>query len=172
MSKQDSHFFNIFGVVLGILIAITIVLFGVARAVGGSLQRENVYTDSQYVAAVDDRIAPPVRVAIAGQDNSALAIVEKSDAGAGAALPIPADGIETYEVACKTCHGQGIGGAPKADDSAAWGPRLAQGKDILYRHAIEGYTGSAGVMPAKGGRADLPDDLIRQAVDHMASLAR
>lgn len=172
MSKQDSHFFNVFGLVLGILIAISIVLFGVARAIGGGLQRESVYTDPQYVASVGERIARPARVAIAGQDNSALAIVEKSASGSGAALPIPADGAETYEVACKTCHGQGIGGAPKADDTAAWAPRLAQGKDTLYKHAIEGYTGSAGVMPAKGGRADLPDELIREAVDYMAELSR
>ena len=41
----------------------------------------------------------------------------------------------------------------KAGDKAAWGPRIAKGKDVLYEHAIKGFQGSAGVMPAKGGRA-------------------
>jgi cytochrome c5 len=27
-------------------------------------------------------------------------------------------------------------------------------------------------MPAKGGRADLPDDLVKQGVDYMVSLAQ
>ena len=49
-------------------------------------------------------------------------------------------------------------------------PRIAQGKDTLYKHAIEGFNGKTGVMPAKGGRADWPDDLIKQAVDHMVEL--
>ena len=35
---------------------------------------------------------------------------------------------------------------------------------------IEGYNGKTGVMPAKGGRADWPDDLVKQAVDHMVEL--
>ena len=56
-------------------------------------------------------------------------------------------------------------GAPKVGDKGAWGPRIAQGKDTLYNHAIHGFNGKTGVMPAKGGRADWPDDLIKQAVD-------
>ena len=45
----------------------------------------------------------------------------------------------------------GIAGAPKVGDKAAWGPRIAQGKETLYNHAIQGFTGKTGVMPAKGG---------------------
>ena len=41
----------------------------------------------------------------------------------------------------------------------------------LYQHALAGYNGKSGAMPAKGGRADLPDDLIKQGVDYMVSLA-
>jgi cytochrome c5 len=84
----------------------------------------------------------------------------------------PKDGRELYETACKACHGAGLAGAPKAGDRAAWGPRLAQGKATLYEHALKGYTGKAGVMPAKGARTDLSDDLVKQGVDYLASLAQ
>ena len=87
-------------------------------------------------------------------------------------MAVPKDGHELYETACKACHGAGLAGAPKAGDRAAWGPRLAQGKAALYEHAIKGYTGKTGVMPAKGARTDLSDDLIKQGVDYLASLAR
>jgi cytochrome c5 len=80
------------------------------------------------------------------------------------------DGPATYAAVCAACHTAGIAGAPKTGDKAAWAPRLAQGKDTLYQHAIQGYNGKAGVMPAKGGRADLTDELVQQAVDYMTSL--
>ena len=47
---------------------------------------------------------------------------------------------------------------------------MAQGKATLYQHALAGYKGQAGYMPARGGRADLTDALVQQAVDHMLSL--
>ena len=56
-------------------------------------------------------------------------------------------------------------------DGAAWEARIAQGADVLYTHAIEGFTGDAGFMPAKGARMDLSDDEVRAAVDYMVSEA-
>ena len=41
--------------------------------------------------------------------------------------------------------------------------------DVLKDHAINGYTGSAGYMPAKGGRVDLSDDEVAAAVDYMVA---
>ncbi len=67
------------------------------------------------------------------------------------------------------CHGPGIAGAPKLGDKADWGPRIAKGKDTLYKHAIEGFTGSKGVMPPKGGATTLSDDEVKTAVDYMVS---
>jgi len=107
-------------------------------------------------------------VAVAGQDNSALKI--ESTGPAPAASAIPKDGIVAYETACQACHGAGIAGAPKVGDKAAWGPRIAQGKETLYKHALGGFNGKSGVMPPKGGRADWPDDIIKQAVDHIVEL--
>jgi cytochrome c5 len=92
-------------------------------------------------------------------------------ASAGTAVAVSyKDGTEVYENVCKACHGAGIAGAPKSGDKAAWGPRVAKGKATLYEHAVKGFTGTAGIMPAKGGRTDLSDDLIHQAVDHLIGL--
>ncbi len=167
MSKQDSHFFNNFSLVLGILFAVTLGLFAFARHVGEEHQLAQVTTDPRYVSGVEDRLRPVGSVAVAGQDNSALAI---QSTGPDIEVTLPVDGTAAYDTGCVICHGVGIAGAPKVGDKAAWGPRIAQGKATLYKHAIEGFNGKAGVMPAKGGQASWPDDLIKQAVDHIVDL--
>ena len=165
MSAQDSKFFNIFSLVLGILIIITLILFALARVVGENTQRAHVKSEPKYVAAVESHLTS-ARVAIAGQDNSALTI--RAAGGVQTpALALPTDGPSVYATVCGACHTNGIGGAPRTGDRGAWASRIAQGKPTLYQHSIEGYQGSAGVMPARGGRADLTDDLVKAAVDHM-----
>jgi cytochrome c5 len=171
VSKQDTHFFNIFSVVLGLLVVFALIIFAFARHVGYRHQFTAMQSDAMVVGAIEARTAVPSRVAVAGQDNSAMEIRPVvAAAAAGPALAVPADGNELYEVACKACHGVGLAGAPKVGDAAAWGPRIAKGRAQLYEHAIKGFTGTAGVMPAKGGRTDLPDDLIKAAVDQMLSM--
>ena len=77
-------------------------------------------------------------------------------------------GKSVYGKTCALCHSAGVAGAPKPGDKDDWGPRIAQGKDTLYKHAIEGYTGAKGMMPARGGSASLSDDEVKAAVDFMA----
>jgi cytochrome c5 len=170
VSKQDTHFFNVFTLVIGLLVAIALALFAFARVVASKTQDKQMLVESHYLKGVEEHVAPFARVAVAGQDNSALKIEAPASAPAGPAMPKSGD--ELYEQACKACHGAGIGGAPKAGDVAAWSPRLSKGKDILYDHAIHGYTGTAGMMPAKGGRVDVSDDLVKQAVDHIVGMAK
>ena len=172
MSNQDTHFFNTFSLVIGILVAVAIMLFALARVVASETQEKQMLVEAQYVKGVDERLQPFARIAVAGQDNSALAIKAASTAPAGAGLAMPKDGNELFEQACKACHGPGLAGAPKAGDHAAWGPRIAKGKDVLYDHALKGFTGTAGMMPAKGGRVDVPDDIVKQAVDHMVEMGK
>jgi cytochrome c5 len=83
-----------------------------------------------------------------------------------------ADGKATYDTACFACHATGAAGAPKFADKAAWAPRIAQGMDVLHDHAIKGYQGKTGFMPAKGGRADLSDDVVKAAVEYMVNAAK
>ena len=92
--------------------------------------------------------------------------------GAAADATAAVDGEAVFKKACITCHGAGIAGAPKLGDAADWGPRAAQGDALLLEHALKGFTGKAGVMLPKGGRADLGDDLIKQGVDYLVSQAQ
>jgi cytochrome c5 len=80
-----------------------------------------------------------------------------------------ADGKKVYESSCAACHMPGVAGAPKTGDKAAWKDRIAQGNDMLYTHAIKGYQGKAGMMPAKGGFPNLSDAEVKEAVDFMVA---
>ena len=52
---------------------------------------------------------------------------------------------------------------------AEWGARIAQGADTLHKHAIEGFQGNAGMMPARGGNPSLSDEQVIAAVDWMVA---
>lgn len=99
-----------------------------------------------------------------------------ASAPAPAPTPAPAPAVAQnsagegiYKKVCAMCHAAGVAGAPKPGDKADWGPRIAQGKDTLYKHALEGFTGQKGMMPARGGAATLTDDEVKSAVDHMVA---
>jgi cytochrome c5 len=77
-------------------------------------------------------------------------------------------GKSVYTSKCVACHGSGAAGAPKLDDSS-WAARKAQGMDVLLDHAIKGYQGPKGYMPAKGGFAALSDEEVTAAVAYMLS---
>lgn len=82
------------------------------------------------------------------------------------------DGKRIFGNVCSMCHAAGVAGAPKPGDKADWGPRIAQGKDVLYKHALEGFTGAKGMMPARGGSTTLKDEEVKAAVDYMVSLSQ
>ena len=58
-------------------------------------------------------------------------------------------------------------GAPKPGDKAAWAARIPQGLDVITKKSIAGFTGKAGMMPAKGGNAALTDEQVGSAVAYM-----
>jgi cytochrome c5 len=174
VSKQDTHFFNVFSMVIGLLVAVAIALFALARIVASQTQDKQVFEDASYVKNVEERLSPFAKVAVAGQDNAALAIKPEPAASAAQAgsAEMPKTGEALFQQTCSACHGAGIAGAPKAGDKAAWAPRIQKGLPTLYEHAEKGFQGSSGVMPAKGGRPDAPDDLVKQAVDYMVGMAK
>jgi cytochrome c5 len=175
-ASHDRHFFDTFMLVLGVLIAIAIALWILARVVAGRTQDVHVRNDPEMQQRIEARIEPFARVAVAGQDNSALAAPAASQtpepAAAQTAAAADMSGEQVYNMACIACHGQGIGGAPKIGDAGAWAPRIAKGMDTLHQHSIEGFQGSAGYMPPKGGRVDLSDDAVMAAVDYMVEASR
>jgi cytochrome c5 len=172
VSKQDTHFVNTFSMVIGLLVLVAIGIIVLARVVSAHTQETDVIEQRDFATSVASRIEPLSQEAMVGQDNTALAIKPDSPAGTGVVLPIPKDGTQVYDQVCSACHGLGIAGAPKAGDVAAWGPRIAKGKTVLYDHALHGFSGQAGTMPAKGNRLDIPDALIEEGVDHMISMAK
>jgi len=77
-------------------------------------------------------------------------------------------GEQVYNNVCIACHSPpGVGGAPALGDHEAWGPRRAQGIEILNDHALNGFSGKVGVMPKKGERLDLTDEETIRAVAYM-----
>ena len=138
--------------------------------------------------AIAQRIAPVTTLALDASKGAASTLTPVAAAPTAMAAPVVATTIPAPAAAgaaasaggesvynksgCVACHGTGIAGAPKTGDKAAWFPRIAQGKPTLYDHAIRGFQGKAGVMPAKGGNAALADADVKSAVDYMVSLAK
>lgn len=100
----------------------------------------------------------------------APAAAAAAPAPAPAAAPVAENelGKSVFGKTCAMCHAAGVAGAPKPGDKADWGPRIAQGKETLYKHAIEGFTGAKGMMPPRGGGTSLTDADVKAAVDYMA----
>ena len=81
-------------------------------------------------------------------------------------------GAKVYSTACVVCHNSGVGGAPILINNVAdWQKRASQGVDVVVGHAIDGYSGEKGMMPAKGGQMHLSDEEVRAAVMHMLTTA-
>lgn len=113
-----------------------------------------------------------------GQTSAATPATETPHASTAAATVPNAgaapgtNGADVYNKTCALCHGTGAGGAPMFGVRSDWEARIAQGPQTLYRHAIEGFTGEKGVMPAKGANASLSDEEVKAAVDYMQTQAR
>jgi cytochrome c5 len=114
-------------------------------------------------AKVTERVTPSAKVCVEGDACASGAPV------AAAAAPAAARSAdEIYNTVCAACHGTGAAGAPKTGDAAAWGPRIAQGKDTLYKHALGGFN----MMPPKGTCGNCSDDEIKSVVDLLVSKAQ
>ncbi|MHB1293125.1 MAG: c-type cytochrome [Sulfuricella sp.] len=143
---------------VGALIPVLIVAFLLFKLVMG-IQATHIGGEDAKTAAEEivQRLKPVGEVAIGEAKPDAGGVV---------------DGKKVYEGLCQACHGTGAAGAPKAGDKGAWGPRIAQGKDTLFKNAIGGFTGKSGTMPAKGGNAALSDDEVKAAVEHLIGMVK
>jgi cytochrome c5 len=108
------------------------------------------------------------RIAAIGKISVAVAMEESSsDDVAPVEVAAAVDGKQVYDAGCVACHGAGIAGAPRVGDIASWADRIVQGMETMVNHAVNGFQGSKGMMPAKGGNPSLSDDEIRAAVKYM-----
>lgn len=106
------------------------------------------------------------------KENSETSHADDSVPSTEESEPVMSAGKSVYDSACKVCHSSGLAGAPIPGDTAAWETRMKQGIAVLYSHALEGYQGEEGVMPAKGGQVHLEDEAVTEAVDYMVEQSR
>ena len=105
-------------------------------------------SDGRTDAAVANRLAPVGKVNIKDLSNPAAMKT----------------GEQVFTAQCSACHAEGLAGAPKLGDAAAWGPRVAQGYEVLLNSALKGKN----AMGAQGG-GDFSELEIGRAVVYMAN---
>lgn len=166
MRNYDLEFLKKFSLVIGFLVLVSLGLI-----VGAYYVHQQLPAAPNPAAAQQtrERIAP-VGAVYAGSTGAAAQAAAQAAAAQQAASQVAyggtMDGSVIYNQLCTGCHTSGAGGAPTLT-AAGMGARVSKGKDLLYQHAIEGFTGTAGVMPAKGGNPALSDDQVRATVDWM-----
>ena len=122
------------------------------------------------VEAVADKAGDAAEAVADKAGDAAEAVADKAEEAVEAVKAALGDvdkGKEIYDTKCMACHMTGVTGAPKMDEKERWATIAAQGLDVLYDHAIKGFTGKQGNMPAKGGFTDLSDDDMKNAVSYM-----
>ncbi|TBR09716.1 MAG: cytochrome c5 family protein [Lysobacter sp.] len=166
MRNYDLVFLKKFSMLIVFLVAVMLSLILAALYLNGKLPHER---DPAMARLTEERIAPAGAV-YAGQTGAAQQAAASAAAAAAAASQVAyggtKDGSVIFGQLCSGCHGSGAGGAPMLT-RAAWAARIAKGADTLHKHAIEGYQGTAGVMPAKGGNPSLTDEQVIATVDWM-----
>ncbi len=122
------------------------------------------------VAAASEPVTEPAAVPQSATDEAAAGEAEAAAAPAGepATAAVAASGrsgADVFNASCALCHASGLAGAPKPGDAAAWGARLAQGKETVLKHAINGLN----AMPPKGACAACSEQELQAAIDHMTA---
>ena len=167
MRNHDLVFLKHFSMIIAFLVAVTAGLILFAHHLSGVLPAE---VSPDAAKRTEARIAPTGAV-YAGATGAAQQAAAAAAAVAAAASQVAyggtTDGAVIYQNLCGACHTNGVGMAPTLDH-AHWDARIAQGKDTLYKHAIEGFSGpDGGVMPPKGGNPALTEEQMHATVDWM-----
>lgn len=170
--SRDQKFFDMYSLVIGILVAFALAILVLSMKMSDLTQGVYTHDTAEKQAGINERIRPFGQVYLPGEEQEAAApTVEVAEEPA----PVAAarTGPQVYNLACNMCHGNGVGGAPIVGDVAQWETRIAQGMDVLNDHAINGFDGDAATpMLAKGGRMDLSDQEVIDAVAYMVEESR
>jgi len=170
-NKQDDIFIREFLLVLGGLVAYTVLALLLSRAIGAAAFEASQMKPEE----VAQRIEPvgEVRYGEAGEMPEAVAEAEAATAEAAASEEAPtqvaaaSSGDQIYQSLCIACHQAGVAGAPKLDDQQAWSERATQGFDALKASVINGK----GAMPPRAGNPSLTDEEIGTAIRYMLEQA-
>jgi cytochrome c5 len=165
--NYDLEFLKRFSIVIGFLAIVTIGLivfaFFLHRTIPGEVSPQAIKRTEQRIAPIGAVYAGSTGAAAQAAAAAAATAAAMASGAYGGTL----DGKVIYDNLCTACHTNGVGMAPTLDH-AHWDARIAQGKETLYKHAIEGYTGpNGGIMPPKGGNAGLSEEQIHATVDWM-----
>ncbi|EEZ71100.1 c-type cytochrome [Neisseria cinerea] len=136
----------LFTLVSGIVIVIAVLYFLIKLAGSGSFGDVDLTTE----AATQTRIQPVGQLTM------------------GDGIPVgERQGEQIFNKICIQCHAadSNVPNAPKLENNGNWAPRIAQGFDTLFQHALNGFN----AMPAKGGAADLTDQELKRAITYMAN---
>lgn len=186
----DSHPLRVaIGVLIGAFAVIVGIILLAQFAIDSYGSRPRKNDASMRPERVAQRIAPDAKLDVNPNAPVAAAPAAAAAAAPSAATPASASsapttlaqaapaggkaeaggaGKATFDKVCTACHSTGALGAPKFGDKAAWGPRIAQGKEALYNSALHGKA----AMPAKGGNPSLSDADVKAAVDYMVSATK
>ena len=138
----------LFTLVSGIVIVIAVIFFLIKLAGSGSFGDVAETTE----AATQTRIQPVGQLKL------------------GDGIPVgERQGDQIFNKICIQCHAADsiVPKAPKFENKGDWAPRIAQGFDTLFQHALNGFN----AMPAKGGAADLTDQELKRVITYMANKA-
>ena len=167
VTSTDRIFLRHFAMLIGFLAVVAVVLMALGAHIYASHPPEQRPNAAE---AVSERVAP-VGAVYAGDTGRAAMAAAQEAAKAAAASQVAyggtTDGKTIFGELCHSCHEKGVAGAPIVGDKAAWAPRVAEGIDTLVKHAIEGFTGKTGIMPAKGGNPSLTDAQVKATVSWM-----
>lgn len=99
-----------------------------------------------------------------GQQSAAPAASVRAETVAEVSLDPALEPV--YQRSCSVCHSNAATtGAPLARDRAAWAPRIAQGREVLLDHTINGFNG----MPPMGACSDCTEEQYVALIEYMAN---
>lgn len=172
INSTDSVFLKRFALLIGSLAVLAVVLVLTAAYIYG---RNPSPANADHEKQLAQRIAPVGGVYAGDTGRAAMQAAQEAASKAAAsqvAYGGSTDGKTIYSSLCHSCHETGVAGAPKVGDKAVWAARVAEGLETLDKHAIEGYTGKNGVMPARGGNPALTDEQVKAAVAWMVDQSK
>ncbi len=157
--EEEIAFREMFPLVIGALIGITVLLIVVAMLIDSRTSANGVYIPAgeTRTSVLMERLAPIGQVQYGEPEE--VAVVEEDDA------PVdPRSGQEVYDQVCAACHDTGAAGSPLLDAADEWEARLEErGFDGIVQSVIDGM----GAMPPRGGDQDATDEELEASVEYI-----